>query len=944
MTNRFGQPHACWMLKCSLRASRLWPVLALLVLSAGCSNQSNGSLGTGGSANTGASTSAGGAGTRPTTSNGGASGGTFGSGGAAGSGGIAGTSGAVVVGGAAAAGGSETGVTVTRTGGISGNGGLSGSGGPSAGGTSGNGRAGGSLSGGATGTGGLGGATSTGAGGTRGMGGGGATGTGAGGTRGLGGTGGAGGASGTGGGTGSGMADAAHVRLLSGSPFYDRQQLHRTGYVSSLNTDKLLFPYRSLAKLSQANGTTAGYAGWDTGFLVGHMTGHYLSAASRMAVATSDDTFKTKANYVVAELAKCQTALGKNGYLAAFPTTVFDWLEGTSTDNGGIVVPYYTVHKIMAGLLDAYHYLGNQQALDVATKMGDYFQGRLAGLSAATIEKIFRTDGSKNPQNEFGSMSDVYSGLYAITGQQKYLDTAKIFNRSWFMTPLAAGQDNLQGLHGNTHIAQAVGIAHTANLSGDSTSLQASENFWKLLTGKHAFTLGGNSFHEWLDKAGVEAGSSIDGGAVLPSTTAETCNTHNMLKLTNLLFARSPRIDYADYYERALYNHVMASIAPDTGNVTYFTPMYGNFRTYINGTFCDNGNGIESTPRYNEGIYFQQDSSLWINLYIPSELTWDATGLTIRQEGNAAAGEPVTITIEKGGDATQATLYLRIPSWVSGTPALAVNGSAQTQSLNAGTYVSLNRQWKVGDVITLTLPAALRLEHAKDVTSMVSVFFGPILLAGELGSANMPNDVADKDAYLSTAPATVPTIANSSTNPADWLQAVAGTPLAFKVHDAGAASGITFRPLYEVHHERYSVYWTLQAAALAAVAAAGVWGRSSNPQSQQLGHAASDHAPATIPAYNVVPMCSFFLCLDRGAHHQEEAVFSHGARGRRARAAQPSLSRHLLRGLSSPGPGRLRHCPTWLLLSPAPPAFPLRPTREALFLAKASGFRQWKHR
>ena len=209
-----------------------------------------------------------------------------------------------------------------------------------------------------------------------------------------------------------------------------------------------------------------------------------------MAVATGDTSFKTKADYVVTELAKCQTALG-NGYLAAFPTSVFDWLEGTATDNGGIVVPYYTVHKIMAGLLDAYHYLGNQQALDVATKMGDYFQGRLAGLSAATIEKIFRTDGSKNPQNEFGAMSDAFSALFSITGQQKYLDTAKLFNRSWFMTPLAAGQDNLQNLHANTHIAQAIGIAHTGNLSGDSTSLQASENFWKLLTGKHAFR------HRW---------------------------------------------------------------------------------------------------------------------------------------------------------------------------------------------------------------------------------------------------------------------------------------------------------------------------------------------------------------------------------------------------------------------------------------------------------------
>ena len=250
------------------------------------------------------------------------------------------------------------------------------------------------------------------------------------------------------------------------------------------------------------------------------------------------------------------------------------------------------------------------------------------------------------------------------------------------MTPLAAGQDNLQNLHGNTHIAQAVGIAHTANLSGDSTSLQASENFWKLLSGSHAFVIGGNSFHEWLDKAGVEAGPSIDSGAVLPATTAETCNSNNMLKLTSYLITRNPRIEYADYYERTLYNHILATVEPSQGHMTYFTPMYGNFRTYINGTFCCTGTGIENTPRYNEGIYFQQGNSLWINLYIPSELTWDTTGLTIQQQGNAAAGEPVTITIVKGGDATQATLYLRIPSWVSGTPTLAVNGSAQTQSLS----------------------------------------------------------------------------------------------------------------------------------------------------------------------------------------------------------------------------------------------------------------------
>ena len=269
-------------------------------------------------------------------------------------------------------------------------------------------------------------------------------------------------------------------------------------------------------------------------------------------------------------------------------------------------------------------------------------------------------------------------------------------------------------------------------------------------------------------------------------------------------------MDYADFYERALYNHILSSVAPDTGNVVYFTPLHGHFRTYLNGTFCCNGTGIENTPRYSENIYFEQGSSLWVNLYIPSEVTWSATGLTIREEGNAAAGEPVKISITKGGEA-QATINLRIPFWVSGTPTVAVNGTAVEPSPSPSSYLALNRSWKVGDVITATLPAALRLERARDDASMVAVFFGPIVLAGALGSSGMPNDFADKDAYLGTAAATVATIANASTNPADWLQAVADSPLTFKAQNAGSANGITFQPLYQVHHQRYSVYWPLQA-------------------------------------------------------------------------------------------------------------------------------------
>ena len=604
---------------------------------------------------------------------------------------------------------------------------------------------------------------------------------------------------------------ASDVRLLPGSPFFDRQELHRTKKLASYEPDKLLFPYRALAGLPQAEGVKAGYAGWDTGFIRGHMTGHYLSAASRMAAATGDNIFRDRANYIVGELAKCQETLRLDGYLAAFSTGAFDTLEGKRGNAGGIVVPYYTIHKIMSGLLDAHQYLGNAQALEVAERMASYFENRLAALAPAQIEKMFRTDGSRNPQNEFGAMSDVLTELYKTTGNSRYLPLARTFNRQWFVGPLAKGEDHLGGLHANTHIAQVVGIANSANANGDQDELKASENFWRLVTHDHSFVNGGNSFKEWFDKSGVEVGKSIDGNAELPATTCETCNSHNMLRLTARLMERSPTAEYGDYYERALYNHVLASVAPDTGEMTYFMPLRGRFRTYMNGTFCCTGTGIENTPRYNEGIYFHQKDALWINLYIPSELTWRDTGMVIRQEGDVTAGEPVRMTVVNPGKGPL-NLQFRIPHWISKPATLAVNGTIEEPAGRASSYVSIKRTWKAGDVITLRLPAALRLEKAKDDASMIAVFYGPLLLAGELGHDGMPNDFGDKDAHLRTPPAAVADIESVSMNPADWLQPIQGDALAFKARNVGSANGITFRPIYQVHHDRYSIYWHVRKA------------------------------------------------------------------------------------------------------------------------------------
>ena len=604
---------------------------------------------------------------------------------------------------------------------------------------------------------------------------------------------------------------ANQVRLLPGSPFYVRQELHRKGVLASYDPDKLLYAYRALAKLPQQEGIKSGYDGWDSGFFRGHMAGHYLSAASRMAAATGSILFRDRVNYLVGELAKCQKALNLDGYLAAFSTAAFDQLEGKpGADAEGIVVPYYTVQKMMSGLLDAHTYVGNKQALDVANRMADYFGKRLAGLDGAQIDRMFRTDGSRNPQNEFGTMSDVLTELFKIGKNPRHLEAARMFNRAWFVGPLAEGQDSLGGLHANTHIAQAVGLANCANANGNPEELKASENFWRLVVHRHAFANGGNSFNEWFDKPGVEVGPSIDDRKVLPPTTAETCNTHNMLKLTARLFERNRRADLADYYERALYNHVLASVAPDSGAMTYFTPLHGHFRTYLNGSFCCTGTGIENTARYNEGIYFHKDDSLWVNLYIPSELSWQEAGMCLRQQGDITRGDPVRLTVVRPG-ANAVTLNLRIPAWVTKPVAVKINGKPQRVATRPASYMSLRRRWKAGDVIELALPAGLRLERARDDASMVSIFHGPVLLAGELGRDNMPaSDVDDKDAYLKIAAAPVPDIVSISSNPDDWLDPLPGDPSAFKIKDAGPANGIVVRPLFDLHHQRYSVYWHLR--------------------------------------------------------------------------------------------------------------------------------------
>ena len=604
----------------------------------------------------------------------------------------------------------------------------------------------------------------------------------------------------------------SRVRLLEG-PFQQRQELHRTGYLASWDVDRLLYHYRAAAGMAQPAGVTSGYPGWDSGFIRGHMAGHYLSAASQMYAATGDHTYRDKALVLLAGLKACQTAHA-TGHLAAFPESVLTAFEahGIDTDigtTGGIAVPYYTIHKVLAGLIDAYRYLGHSDALAMAVAMSDHYAARMAALTPAQIEKLLRTDTSRNPITEYGGMSDALTELAQITGHARHRELARIFLRDWFTTPLVAGQNRLYGLHANTHVAQSMGMARYAKDTGDVDLMKAAEHFWSLLAGPHAFVTGGNSFNEWLDHPNVEAGPCIHNGASLPHTTAETCNTHNMLKLTRQLFESSPQARYADYFERALYNHILSSIDPDSGRVTYFHPHQGNHKIYIPETDCCAGTGIENTARYGEGIYFHKDNVLWVNLYIPSELNWLEQGLQIRQTGNIPYENTASFIVLSAATPVYATLNLRVPSWIAGDVVIRVNGQVQEIAASPSRYVAIERTWSTGDTVTITLPAELRVEPSKDVPSTRSVSYGPLVMAAKLGEPGITDDIADKNSASAQSRVAPPLVVTASSRPSDWLKPEDAASLQFYGYDCGPASGVSFAPLYTIHHQKYAVYFPM---------------------------------------------------------------------------------------------------------------------------------------
>jgi len=606
------------------------------------------------------------------------------------------------------------------------------------------------------------------------------------------------------------------VRLQAG-PLKHAQELDAR-YLLELEPDRMLAYYRDRAGLRPK---AEPYGGWDGDGrnLTGHIAGHYLSAVSLMWSATGDPRFKQRADYIVGELKQVQDAHG-DGYLSAlkggrnaFGELARGAIRSAAFDLNGEWSPWYTLHKTYAGLRDAYRQTGNRTALDVEIKFAAWAEHILSRLDDGQLQHMMNT--------EFGGMNEVMCDLYADTGALSYK-----FEHRAFLEPLERHQDDLAGTHANTQIPKIVGSAARFLYTGTPADLLAAGFFWDRVVQHHSFSSGGHGKDEYFGPAD-ELSDWIDG------RTAETCNVYNMLKLTRRLFSFWPDPHYADYHERALFNHILASIDPEDGRVCYMVPVgpavTHEYQDMHRDFTCDVGTGMESHALHGEGIYYEARDRLWVNLYVPSTATWAEAGVKLVMETDFPEGETAKLALELRAPKAF-TLALRRPYWAGGGFLVKLNGqtvvapvqepapdsldlSGRSQyrrpAHEASSYVELKRLWRSGDVVEVTLPKALHLEHLPDNPHRVSLMWGPLVLAGDLG----PEPDRGRGEGERPAPPQVPVFVTA--NPvASWLKPVAGAPGHFRTDGVGRepdargrASDVELQPFFRLHRRTYSTYW-----------------------------------------------------------------------------------------------------------------------------------------
>ncbi len=594
--------------------------------------------------------------------------------------------------------------------------------------------------------------------------------------------------------------DLKDVRLL---PSRFRENMMRdSAWMASIEVNRLLHSFRTNAGVFA--GREGGYmtvkklGGWESldCELRGHITGHLLSAYGLMYAATGSEIFKLKGDSLVSGLAEVQTALG-SGYLSAFP----EELINRNLRGGSVWAPWYTLHKLFSGLIDQYLYADNMEALEVVKGMGDWAYRKLKPQSEETRRKMIR--------NEFGGINESFYNLYAITGNEDYRWLAGYFYHNDVIDPLKELKDDLGTKHTNTFIPKVIAEARNYELTKDETSRKLTEFFWHTMIDHHTFAPGCSSQKEhFFDTAHFSK--------FLNGYTGETCCTYNMLKLSRHLFCWTGEAKVADYYERALYNHILGQQDPESGMLCYFLPLlngaYKVYSTKENSFWCCVGSGFESNAKYGEAIYYHNDKGIYVNLFIPSEVRWEAKGITLRQETAFPAEETTVLTVSHAHQPVQTTIYLRYPSW-SGKVKVKINGKAVAAKRQANSYIALNRQWKEGDRIEVTYPMQVYLETTPDTPNRGALLYGPLVLAGERGTEAMqaPAPFSDSKLYNDyyTYDYHVPadlktTLCIDRKHPERALQRI-GKELKFTT-----PQGDVIIPLYDLHRQRYVVYWNLE--------------------------------------------------------------------------------------------------------------------------------------
>jgi uncharacterized protein len=577
--------------------------------------------------------------------------------------------------------------------------------------------------------------------------------------------------------------DLSRVRLLPG-PFFDAAEVNRK-FLLAQDPDRLLHMFRVTAGLPT---TAEPLGGWEAPVneLRGHYTGHYLSALA--AAGLTDAGLKARGAVMVAELAKCQQGLGGTGYLSAFPEEFFDRLR----EGKPVWAPFYTLHKIMAGLLDQHTLGGNAQALEVLKGMARWTARWAQPLGDAEMARVL--------EREYGGMNEVLYNLSDVTGDRSYRWTAHRFDHERFFAPLAAGRDELKGLHANTNIPKVVGAARRYELTGEERYRDIAEYFWREVTTRRAYCTGGTSNGEgWETEPGVLS-------TALSGYTQEDCTTYNMLKVTRHVFSWTADPACADYYERALLNGILGSQHPTDGEKLYYvnlaTGLWKLFGTPTQDYWCCTGTMSEQFARLGDGIYFHDDAGVYVNLFLASELDWSERGVRLEQTTRFPEEQGTTVVVRTGKPARFA-LRLRVPGWAAGGGA-RLNGRALEGFTAPGGYFVLDRTWRDGDRVELSLPMALHMEPMPDDPTLQAAMYGPLVLAGRLGAEGLAPMLRAEP----TKPRTIPEYKAEPVAPLALrppLAPVPGRPLEFTA--PGEKGDIAFVPFYRLFDERYGIYW-----------------------------------------------------------------------------------------------------------------------------------------